>query len=57
VVYSVSKYAAVGLAELLAITHGDDGIKVSVICPQYVAAPMPGEGDIGNILFEMITPI
>ncbi len=38
--YSATKHAAVALAEWLAITYGDAGVKVSCICPQAVRTPM-----------------
>ncbi len=38
--YAVSKHAAVGLAEGLAITYGDDGIGVSCVCPLGVETPL-----------------
>ena len=53
--YAVTKHAALALAEWLAITYGDAGIKVSALCPQGVRTQMlhkAEERGIGAFLSE-----
>jgi len=47
--YSVTKHAVVALAEWLSITHGEQGIKVSVLCPQAVRTNMIAGTEEGGV--------
>ena len=48
--YTVTKHAAVALAEWLSITYGDRGIKVSCLCPQGVNTDLltPGSARVAR---------
>ncbi|MEQ8840200.1 MAG: SDR family oxidoreductase [Acidimicrobiales bacterium] len=49
--YTITKHAAVALAEWVAITHGHQGIKVSVLCPQAVATNiLPNSPDVDKLV-------
>jgi NAD(P)-dependent dehydrogenase (short-subunit alcohol dehydrogenase family) len=56
--YSVSKHAAVALAEWISITYGDRGVGVSCLCPQGVRTPLlfgdGGGGLDGTLATEVV---
>jgi NAD(P)-dependent dehydrogenase (short-subunit alcohol dehydrogenase family) len=54
--YSVTKHAAVALAEWLSINHRDRGIRVSVLCPQAVRTQMTARGPGVAAVDGMIEP-
>lgn len=49
VTYAVTKHAAVAFAEWVSITHGNEGIRVSVLCPQAVNTPMIAAAEEGGV--------
>jgi NAD(P)-dependent dehydrogenase (short-subunit alcohol dehydrogenase family) len=55
--YTVTKHAAVAVAEWLSMTYGDRGIRVSCLCPQYVRTPMVTDGSLPLDKLEAVATI
>jgi NAD(P)-dependent dehydrogenase (short-subunit alcohol dehydrogenase family) len=54
--YSVTKHAAVGFAEWLNITYGDQGVRVSCLCPMGVNTKLLYSGEeTGGVLGSLAT--
>jgi NAD(P)-dependent dehydrogenase (short-subunit alcohol dehydrogenase family) len=54
--YSVTKHAAVGFAEWLNITYGDQGVRVSCLCPMGVNTKLLYSGEeTGSVLGSLAT--
>ena len=47
--YSVTKHAALSFAEWLSVTHGDQGLRVSALCPQAVESKMTAGVEGGGV--------
>jgi NAD(P)-dependent dehydrogenase (short-subunit alcohol dehydrogenase family) len=47
--YTVTKHAAVGFAEWLSVTYGEQGVRVSVLCPQAVETKMTAGFEGGGV--------
>jgi NAD(P)-dependent dehydrogenase (short-subunit alcohol dehydrogenase family) len=52
--YSVTKHAALAFAEWLSVTYGDQGIRVSALCPQGVKTRLLDAADEFRALLEPV---